>query len=127
MKLTDRQMQEQSRRTVDACLAYWRTSRQEVLKCAFLIREDCQGGSPIAMREVVVQAQRATDPHRMLDRALSILQHLPDNEREARVMECYAFGQIRGRPPATVCRFWERVSGRAIIDMAPLTAALIGQ
>jgi hypothetical protein len=62
----------------------------------------------------------------MLDRALSILCHMPEDIKARMVLTSYAYGQLRGRPPYAVARFWERVPREAVKDMAPLAAALLG-
>jgi len=113
-------------RSIEAILAYWQTDKQQLLRCCFLIRTDCESGTSAGIREIVVQSQRSTDPCKMLDRALSVLRYLPDEEKQKEAIEDYAFGRLRGRPSRVVYRFWERVPVEAVRDMAPLTVALLG-
>lgn len=114
------------RREIEAVLAYWRVDKQTLLKCCFLIRSDCEGGTCAGIREIIVQSQRSMDPTKLLDRALSVLRYLPDDTKHAFLIEQYAFGQLRGRPPYAVARFWDRVPSDAVAGMAPLAAALLG-
>jgi hypothetical protein len=107
-------------------LAYWRTDRQQILKVCLLVRDDCSGGSCAGIREILVQTQRSADPNKLLDRVLSVLNHLPDDPRQRVIVEKYAFGLIRGRPPYAVARFWDRVPSQAVADVAPLAAEMLG-
>lgn len=114
------------RREIEAILAYWQVDKQTLLKCCFLIREDCKGGTSAGIREIVVQSQRNMDPQKILDRALSVLRYLPDDRLQVKVLERYAWGKINGRPPVIVVQFWNRVPVNAVAGMAPLAAALLG-
>jgi hypothetical protein len=59
----------------------------------------------------------------MLDRALSVLNHIPDGQEEQ--IAKYAYGQFRGRPGGVVHRFLSDVPEEAWVEIAPIASQLI--
>lgn len=107
-------------------LDFYNLDHRMILKCCLLIRADCEGGTSAGIKEINIQSQRAKDPNKLLDRALSILIHIPETHKERARIELYAFGKLRGRPPYAIKRFWDSVPPEAVADMVPITASLLG-
>ena len=98
-------------------------SRQDILRAAYIIRADAANGMGSPSMSGAFGNGAAMDGNSLLDRALSILIHLPDDPSDEMKIRAYAFGKFRGRPGMVVERFWNRVPERAMSDMVMVTVA----